>query len=396
MAWVLDPASGRIVQVPDDSRAATMTAQAQQPVYGPRNPPPGVSNQTQFGPGAFDVQTPVANALSGVGTAPTTNAPSVRFGMNVQAPAATTAAPTVTAPAPVAPVVVQPAPAPVGVEPAPALMTDQDRASINAQIAASLAAQRPDAPIYQPAERGNYNQYNTNVAALPKPVGEGLNFGFGVNGAPTARQVLDRYAAQDAQAVIDQRTRLQEATQAAELSRLRDVENDPVKFRRQLRVVQALAPQTQASQQQQGDLAGLQLRGRTAQQVAELQAGTTLQQQTLANQGRLDAADLTGRYGVEAANIRGQAALTTAAAKMTGPEAQKAAVEAALLQTRLNAIQAGLAANQLDNAGVIAATRSGQEPAARVYIDPLTGAPLSEAQIALLQQQQLRQLQPTQ
>lgn len=360
MALVLDPRTGQYVEVPDTSAAARLQAGAQQPVTGPRGTMAPLMPPTPAG--AAPTLTPEQAYARGLQTTPpATMDPDV---------------PTVPGQTwPLQPLQVSAGTIPVGQEPVAGVRDAAALATVNQGIAQALQSASPEAGILQPAQRGNYNMYNTDAAALPKPVSGGVNFGFGVNGAPTARQVLDRYAAQDAQAALEQRVRVQEATQAAELSRLQDLRNDPVAFRQQLRIVQALAPQTQAGQEQVATLAGLQRRNIGAEQVAELQSGATVQQQLLANQGRLQAAEIAGQYGVAEADLRARTALGVEQAKLNTPEGRKAAAEAALLETRLNAIRAGVDSGKLGTTGIIAATRSGQEPGVRYGVDPMTGDP---------------------
>jgi hypothetical protein len=235
-----------------------------------------------------------------------------------------------------------------------------------------------------------------NTAALPKPQSEGINFGFGVDGAPTAREVLDRYEARDQAAVLRQREALEAAQQRAQLSNLRDLRNDPVAYRQALREMELTSPTLLATRAQQTQLATDQSTARTARETAALAADTAVRTQAMGDIARLAGIDLTGQYGVAAADITGQAKLAKIVADASTPAARKAAAEAALLETQLNAIRAGVDANQLDTQQVIAATRGGQERSPTPATDPLTGVPYTPEEIALIQRRRVQQLQSPQ
>lgn len=383
MALVLDPRTGQLVQVPDNSRAAAMQAQAQQPVTGPRGAMAPLSPRVPTGSTA--TLTPEQAYAQGLQTTPP-------VGMDPDVP---------TVPGqtwPLQPLAVSAGVVPPEQAPVTGARTAADLAPVNAGIARALQEAKPQAPIYQAAERGNYNQYNTNVAALPQPVGAGLNFGFGVNGAPSAQQVLQNYAIQDAMAAQRQAETQRRFDRAALDSHLADaIQNgNPIAIRAQLARINAFDRGNQSLQPEIGANTRAQLNAGTELQLGTMRSGDVKTQARADLIARLLAADIAGQYGVQAATAKAAVEAQKELIKARSPEGRKAAAEAALAETRLNAINAGVAANQLDNAGVIAATRSGQEPQARVYINPLTGAPLSPEEIALLQQQQLRQLQPIQ
>lgn len=359
MALVLDPRTGQYVVVPDDSRAATMQAQAQQPVTGPRGAMTPLQAPTPAN--AAPTMTPEQAYAQGLQlTPPATMDPDV---------------PTVPGQTwPLQPLQVSAGTVPAGQEPVVGVRDAGALATVNQNIASALQDARPQQGILQPAQRGNYNMYNTNVAALPQAVGAGLNFGFGVNGAPTATQYLQNMAVQDRLNAADaERAAISRefmATQAGIGANSTIGEIAAARTR-----LAALAPVLGAQTQVQGQISnavvGAQASAADAQ--SRLQAAQLGAQSDLAS--RLLAADITGQYGVAAARAKGQSAIDKVNLEAASPAGQKAAVEAALLQTRLNAIRAGVGAGQIDNTGVIAATRSGQESGVRYGTDPLTGEP---------------------
>lgn len=277
--------------------------------------------------------------------------------------------------------------------------TTQQFAAADARLGAqqqSNPVQQPQAAgggFLQPAQRGVFNQYNTDVATLPQPQTAGINFGFGVNGAPTARETLDRFALQDQQARARQDERLAQATQAAQLSELRDLRNDPVAYRQALRELEITSPQLAAQQAGLGAQTQANIEAASRQGVAGTQAEAALQQEQIANLGRAQAAEITGGLGVQAALARAQGALAQTQLEAQSPEAQKAAVEAGLLGLRYDAALRGIASGELGTSRDVAAvTRAGQESQERAPISPITGAPLSQEEVALEQQLALARL----
>lgn len=152
------------------------------------------------------------------------------------------------------------------------------------------APAQPATPVRsQTAERGKYTQYNTQVA--PRPVGNGLDFGFGAGGE-TARQYLDRMSAMDAQTTARRQAAGQAARDGLERSRLEGLmtSDDPYVRR-----------------------AGREL---LAAQVGDAQLGVKtaaeLEQARMGVDGELARADLQGRYGLADRNLANQGALASA------------------------------------------------------------------------------------
>jgi len=380
MALVLDPRTGQYVNVPDNSAAARLQAAAQQPVQTPTGALPPLQGPTP--PGAQPLLTPEQAFAQGRQLTPPA-------GVNPDVP---------TVPGqtwPLQPLPLSPGVVPDTQQPVTGVRTAADLAGTNRLIADAITASRPQAGILQPAERGNFNMYNTNVAALPKPVGGGLNFGFGVNGNQTAGQYLQDMRAVDTQAASDAR---QEALfrdlQYAQSSITPNSSiGEIAAARARIAAIQpALTGQTAASTR----LAEAGIQARTAQNQLEnnLAVAGVKGQSDYATQ--LAAANLTGQYAVAAATAKGQATLDKVKLEALSPAGQKAAMEAALLETQLNAIRAGVGAGQLNNAQVIAATRAGQERAPIPATDPITGVPYTPEEIALIQRMRLAQQQAQQ
>ena len=108
---------------------------------------------------------------------------------------------------------------------------------------------------------------------------------------------------------------------------------------------------------------------------------------------KLEAAQLTGEYGLAAAREKAAGATQAELTKAMSPQGQLAAQRAALIQQQMLLAQQAAAAG--DMSGMYAAYGLSR-PNEKVYTDPVTGAPLSAEQIAILQQQQLQRLQQTQ
>lgn len=280
-----------------------------------------------------------------------------------------------------------------GVAPATApARTASDLAPLNQQAELAVRAMRPEAPIYQQAQRGNYNMYNTDPSKLAKPVGAGLNFGFGVNGQPTATQYLQNAAVQDRLAAADrQQAALLRDYTAAQASIGPNSTIGEIGAARQR--MAALAPILGVQTQNQGAATGALI----GAQASAQDAATRLQAAQLASNadiaGRLLTADLTGRYGLAAATTKAGAAQQKIAAEAASPAGRKAAAEAALLETQLNAVAAGVQAGQLNANQVIAATRSGQERQFAPATDPLTGVPYTPEEQLLIQRRRMAELQ---
>lgn len=296
----------------------------------------------------------------------------------------------------------------VGNEASPAIRTQTAdlknyNQAIAKQFAASDARMQQSNPVQppetggtafmQPAQRGNYNMYNTDTSALPQPQTAGVNFGFGVDGAPSARQVLDRFALQDEQARQRQAAIAAQAGQDARLSELKDLRNDPVKYRMALKELELTSPQYAGLQQGLGAQALANTEAASREDIAATTAQAQLQQQLLANQGRQQEAQITGGLGVQAALARAQGQVAKAELESMSPEAQRAAMEAQLLGLQYDATLRGIASGELGTSqDVVAATRRGQEPRGLLQVDPGTGVLLTPEIQAVQQQMILERL----
>lgn len=302
------------------------------------------------------------------------------LGVQEAAPAAPVVAPTPTVPRAAAP-----APAPATPAPAPYNAYEDPNHPINRTpqgVSASASV----------STRGNYNAQNTDLGALAQRAAptNGINFGFGVNGSETARQYLDRMQTQDQAARLRRQENIRLAERAALDSTLADAvrSGDPIAIRGARAQLQQFDVGRPGLEGLQGDVA----RNQAALQQAQLQEAGALTRAGMDADARLAAADLTGQYGVLGQQARGQAEVAAEQLKSMSPAARKAAVEADLMQTRLNALLAGVQQGQFGLQDVIAGTRAGQERDAAPILDPMTGAPLTPEIIRLLQQMQVDQL----
>lgn len=274
--------------------------------------------------------------------------------------------------APAAPALVPP-PAPAVAPPSPqtpagvpddatgvAPLTAQDLAPANVAIAQGLAQ------MQAPAAGGN-------------PGNNGINFGFGVNGSPTARQVLDRFAQQDAQARLNQNAKMDQL----EIGSLMSAFNDPFaktqdkKFIMHLLGMRTDQANKSAALAQGNNLGVMDLTGRQATATAALANQREIAAER--TQAALQAANITGQYGLQAAQTRAQGALAKEKFKADSPQGRKAAAEAALYESQLNAALAAVAAKQIDpGMGLVGAVRSGQNPLPPLVINPQTGLPYND------------------
>lgn len=163
-----------------------------------------------------------------------------------------------------------------------------DVAGLNRDLAETITASRPEAPIYQPQVRGDYNMYNTDQGALAARAAPtaGINFGFGVGGAPTAGEYLATMQARDAQAARD--TQQRRAAAQARLDRDRYarqmVSNNPFERRAARELLQGLD---------------------TREGLGVTEAGATQRQQMQGDASR-DVAGLQGQFGVTQAGVQAQ------------------------------------------------------------------------------------------
>lgn len=163
-----------------------------------------------------------------------------------------------------------------------------DVAGLNRDLAETITASRPEAPIYQPQERGNYNMYNTDQGALAARAAPtaGINFGFGVGGAPTAGEYLATMQARDAQEARDAQQRRAAAQAALERSRYAQqmTSNNPFERRAARELLQGL-------DQREG--------------LGITEAGATGRQQMQGDASR-DVAGIQGQFGVTQAGVQAQ------------------------------------------------------------------------------------------
>lgn len=418
--FITDPRTGQVTWVPDDSPAAQLNTQLSQPVTGPRGVVPTLGSPAPakaptlgpqgLGPrGGVAPQSPALDPFAqyagqgGVnqpGAAPMISLP----GDGPRGGGASVSVPTMSSlipefdfaqpqvAAPVAPAAGLPNPTPP--VPQPQLLDAEALAPANAQIAQSLASLRQPQPAAPTLPRGVYDQTNT-PRGTGAPANNGINFGFGVNGSPTARQVLDNFAAQDQQSRLNQRAKMADLNQASLASQINDPFTDTVQKRALLKLYEI------NERGRDGQAAGLAAQSattsaQTAAQTrnAQLQAQSQQQQAQLTAQSRLDQTKLAGEYGLQEAGLRASAATQAASLKNQSGENRAALANAALAETRLAAIQAGVQTGVLNPiSGVIDATRNGQEPRPQLAIDPLTGIPYTPEEIAFAQQQRAREAQ---
>lgn len=241
-------------------------------------------------------------------------------------------------------------------------------------------------PQLRPAERGNYNATNTPMGQAAAPAG--INFGFGINGADTARQYLDRMAVVDQQRAAD-RQRVQGDVERIGLGRmLGGKPSEILAARAQLRTLdaregsadqRALNAQTAATQ------------SASQAEQARIQGQFGLQEANLRGQYGLDQAQLTGEYGVQSAMERAAGAVQSAQAGINPLEAQRAQ----LLATRLRQLNAKIEAGTATDEDFLNYTSTAAARTGNTANNPITGAPLSAAEIELEQRRNLERLQQT-
>jgi len=267
-----------------------------------------------------------------------------------------------------------------------------DVASLNRQVAERIELSRPEAGILQPAERGNYNQYNTDQAALAQRAAptNGINFGFGPDN--TARDYLDAAAVRDAQAAeqaAQRRTTAQNNIRRSQLTNA--AQSDDVNERRV--ALQSLAALDAGEQQGASELANtgrarINLQGQMEQ--ARTAGDAAVQAAQLRSQGTLAGAALGREATLEAARIKASGGVATEQAKATSPTSLLAAQRAQGELQRQQMINDAMQAGDIETAIALA---GGGRASDKAYTDPITGAPLSPEAIFQLQQRQLQQLQ---
>lgn len=267
--------------------------------------------------------------------------------------------------------------------------TADDLAGVNQGIATTLAAARPQGGL-TPVVNNQFNAQNTQ-AGTGAPANNGINFGFGVNGAPTATEVLAGYRQQDRQARLDQQVQADRLNQASLASQL----NDPFASTQDKKIILAqMGMGAQGLQQSAGlatQSAGQALQATTAGKTASAQLANQRLIAQERNQTALQAAELTGGYGLQAAQLKAQAAQATAAAG--SGKNRLANAQAELAETQLNATRAAVEAGQVTPVQTVGLVKTGQVPVSPQDRDPLSGVTYTPEEIALLQQARQLQLQ---
>ena len=411
-------------------RRAALEAAARQPVYGPRNPPgppslarppapAGRNPDVPYAPGQEPVRPPVPagrNPDVPYAPAPAPIRPPAPAGRNPDVPYVPgTITQATLAPLPATPVNTgfgrnADVPMPDFTPDQASTAIRQDTANLrayneatNAQFAASDAQQAayqqqltpqpaaaPASP-YMPAERGNYTMQNTDRAALAERAAPtaGLTMGF-APGEATAR--MQGYAAQDVQrqaAFQAKRQRLDAAVEGIGLrNAIEQATNPQVRRAAQTRLA-ALETSGNLATQQAGETgrAGIAAGADLARAGVAGQAAVAAAQQDAA--ARLQAAELTGQFGLKSAQAKAAGSALAELAKAETPQGRLAAQRAALIEQQM------LLGQQAQEAGDVGGTFAAyglSRPAERVYTDPVTGAPLSAEQVRLLQAQNLQRL----
>ena len=220
----------------------------------------------------------------------------------------------------------------------------------------------------------------------------GVNFGF-APGEASAR--LAAYAAQDREDRDRYRREKAETAAAVERIGLRNaMERGNLTERRAARLqMEALDARMNLGTQQLGDTTRQRISTAGDIQRASLAAQASQAAAMADAQAKQEAAQLTGEYGLAAAREKAAGATQAELTKAASPQGVLAAQRAALIQQQMLLAQQAAAAG--DVSGTYAAYGLSR-PNEKVYTDPVTGAPLSAEQIAIIQQQQLQRLQQTQ
>lgn len=313
----------------EELRRQRMQEQYNQPVYGPRNPPPAQPVQDTR---PVIAQGDIGGALYGLGRALTSPQPTdqnammrSRFGVAPTAPATAATVPAQPGVAPQSTPAATAAPQQTNFQ-----VLEQDRANMRAANFAPIAGPQPDttlsqdslagvnqriqaaldanrAPAQIPGERGNYNLANTsNVDAQgnitsrlrqPENIIEG---GYGQFGGGRAQQYLAQFQNQPRRNPLD----------VSDEIRLRNQLTSDNPFERraareQMATRQALALDAGATQR-----AGMQVAGEQAR--ASLAGAAAVQAAQASAVGKQQAAELAGQYGLQQAQTRAQGAVTAA------------------------------------------------------------------------------------
>ena len=288
-------------------------------------------------------------------------------GRNVLGVQAAPAAPGAATPRATAPAAA-PEPTPAAPAPAPYNAYEDPNHPINrAPQGGSMQA-----PVQAPV-RGDYNMTNTARGA-GAPANNGINFGFGVNGAPTARETLDRFALQDVQNAMGRRANVINAEIQAIQSGLsnRSSVGELVAARQRIAALQPLAVLAMENTAGLADRAAQSASARQKQELANLGAVEAAQ---VAGQARTADAQTAAQGTVAAAQTRAQGLLAQELLRQQSPEQQRAASEAQLLDLQTQAVLE-LLASRAPAQDVVAATRRGQPQAPAPYVADPMGIPL--------------------
>ena len=213
-----------------------------------------------------------------------------------------------------------------------------DTAAINRGLAERITASRPEAAIYQPQARGDFNMYNTDQTALATRAAptNGINFGFGVGGSPTASEYLDTMRQQDLQEsqMLQQRRMEADAGVARIGLRTRMESDDPFVRRAARQEMEALDNRVGMGVEQTGETQRQGMQGRTSERVARTQGQFGLGQATINAEGGI------AQQQIASAQRAAEAEATLAQDQMQfeqDPVAQRAAVANQLAEAALRA-----------------------------------------------------------
>ena len=217
----------------------------------------------------------------------------------------------------------------------------------------------------------------------------GVNFGF----APgEARSYLDKMAGQDAAKAAQRAERRQAIADDVERIGLRNAmtQGTPQERRAARQAMEAIDQRQALNMQQTGETtrAGMGLAAEL--QRAQTTAGANLAAAQATAAGRLQAAQIEGQYGLQAAMAKADAQLAAEVAKGVTPQADLAARRAQLIEQQM--ILAQQAQQAGDIGGTYAALGLSRPQAPQVYTNPITGAPLSQQEIEMLQRQNIGML----
>ncbi len=238
-----------------------------------------------------------------------------------------------------------------------------------------------------PAERGNYNMYNTDRAALAARAAPtaGLTMGF-TPGEATAR--MAGYRAADRADAAQAQLRKDRARAAVDRIGLRNaMTNGSPQERRAARMeMEALDLRQNLDTQQLGDTDRQRISSAGDVERARVTGEFGLRQAGVTGEYGLDAENIRGQYGLREADIVGNAAVGKALAS-TDPKAMQ---EAQLLQTRNQLLLTAIANN--DEEAIRFYSSNKYAPVQQASTDAMTGIPLTPEEIAVGQRINLNAL----